>query len=193
MEKKTLSSQNGKTLKFTRRLKTHTDDYDPAILTHPNIPKPLHGVNPRTIMGEEAWRELSSRLRNGVMFCQACGTSKFISGTFDCHEVYRIWYKPGIAKFVKFVCICKDCHNFIHDGRLSAMVDKTEDGKRDTAELEYFRIIDRGEAILKKHNLKKKPYDEDCAEWSKWRMIYEGKEYKPIYKNMKEWREHFGA
>ena len=55
------------------RQSMQSDNYDPTILTHPNIPKPLHGVNPRTIMGEDAWRELSSRLRKGVMFCQACG------------------------------------------------------------------------------------------------------------------------
>ena len=120
------------------------------------------------------------------------GTSKFISGTFDCHEVYNINHVTGIAKFVRFVCICKDCHNFIHDGRLSAMVDKTEDGKRDTAELEYFRIIDRGEAILKKHKLKRQTTNRSkIAPWESWKLIYQGKEYKPIYKNMKEWREHF--
>lgn len=176
------------------RQSMQSDNYDPTILTHPNIPKPLHGVNPRTIMGEEMWKELSCLLRKDVMFCQACGTSKFISGAFDCHEVYRFNCRAGIARFVKFVVICKDCHDFIHDGRLQAIIDKMVKDRETSykvwqSQVNRWRIIDRGNKILEKHKLKRKNL---ClvsnVGWSSWKLIYQGKEYKPIYKSMKEWR-----
>jgi hypothetical protein len=170
------------------RQSMQSDNYDPTILTHPNIPKPLHGVNPRTIMGEEMWKEYSALLRKNVMYCQACGTSKFISGAFDCHEIYKINYTAGTSTFIRCVVICKDCHNFIHSGRLKSLLDE---GK--ITEFEYWRIIKRGNAILKKHNIRKAMPSNNCAEWKDWKLIYQGKEYKPIYKNMKEWREHFNG
>ena len=166
------------------RQSMQSDNYDPTILTHPNIPKPLHGVNPRTIMGEEMWQELSSLVRKDVMYCQACGSSRFISkGGFECHEVYNIQYSAGISTFIRYVVICKDCHNFIHEGRLSSLVEANKITRH-----EYWRIIKRGNAILKKHGLYKKRPSRIHTEWSSWKLIYQGKEYKPIYKNMKEWR-----
>ena len=53
-------------------------------------------------------------------------------------------------------------------------------------------IIKRGREILKKHKIRKVKYRGQVAEWSQWRLIFEGKEYQPIYKNMKEWKEKYG-
>ena len=51
------------------------DDYpcDPTILLHPNIPKPLHLVAPRTVLGEAWWKSVKKKVKreaNGR--CQAC-------------------------------------------------------------------------------------------------------------------------
>ena len=182
-----MNSQNGQNLNFHRKVPERLNYHqDPSILLHPQRPKPLHGVNPRNIMGETAWVETSERIRRNVLFCEACGASKFIKGHFDCHEIYEINYEAGYLKFIKFVAICKDCHNFIHIGRLKALRKKKE-----VSHQEYTRILERGKAILKNNKLKKKIHKGSCAKWDKWRLIYEGKEYKPEYKSYEEWNNHF--
>lgn len=87
----------------------------PELLTHPNIPKPVHGVNPRTLKGKAWWdetrREAYAR-NNGC--CWACGTW----GRLEAHESYDIFYYAGIIVLREVVALCEDCHSFIHSGRL---------------------------------------------------------------------------
>lgn len=165
------------------RQQLNTANYDPTILIHPNIPKPLHGLNPRTIMGAAAWLELTTNKRNSTHFCEACGTSKLISGTLECHEEYNINYEAGISKFIKIVAICKKCHEFIHCGRLKALMQQQA-----VSRSYYLMILKRGRAILKKHKIRKMGYKGTIAPWENWKLIFEGKEYKPLHKNMKEWK-----
>lgn len=71
---------------------------DPGILTHPNIPKPLHGVTPRTIKGSGWWNKVR-RAAYAVHddHCHACGEhkSKNPRGWLEAHEVYSIDYARG--------------------------------------------------------------------------------------------------
>jgi hypothetical protein len=164
----------------------NSSEYDPTILLHPNIPKPLHGLNPRTIMGDKAWLELSSRVRGSTSCCMACGTSKFTTGTLDCHEEYEIDYAKGTSRLKRYVAICKSCHDFIHCGRMKNMM-KTGQLSRSY----YIKILLRGRAILKKHKLRKTKYHGEVAEWGNWRLIFNGQKHKPIFKNMKEWRDNY--
>jgi hypothetical protein len=164
----------------------NTTNYDPCILIHPNIPKPLHGLNPRTIMGASKWKELSDAKRNSTHFCEACGTSKIISGTLECHEEYQINYEAGISKLVRIVAICKKCHEYIHCGRLKALVKSQKISRR-----YYLMIIKRGREILKKHKIKKVKYRGVISEWSKWKMIFEGREYQPIHKTYEDWKKYY--
>lgn len=166
-----------------QRKTLNSTKFDASILVHPNIPKPLHGVNPRTIMGEDKWRELSFHIRGIHAHCQACGESKFTTGPLECHEEYIIHYEVGISKFKRYVAICKQCHEFIHCGRLKALA---RSGK--ITRHYYGKIMKRGRNILKKEKLKKIKYEGKMAEWNDWKLIFEGQEYKPIYKTHGEWK-----
>lgn len=102
---------------------------DPGILTHPNIPKPLHGVTPRTIKGSGWWNKVR-RAAYAVHddHCHACGEhkSKNPRGWLEAHEVYSIDYARGRAYFADVVALCPTCHMFIHSGRLFALWQKGE-------------------------------------------------------------------
>lgn len=95
-------------------------DIDGApILSGPNLVKPLHSLNPRTIMGDVAW----GRLRKKTYYladykCQVCGKDCSEPGSMDGHELYSVNYVTGEARFARVVGICKRCHSFYHSGRM---------------------------------------------------------------------------
>lgn len=95
------------------------DQFDARILSGPNLPKPLHGVNPRTYMGSVTWDKLRKRTYFMAGYkCQICGADCSEPGAMDAHELYDINYWGGTSTFSKVVGICKKCHNFYHSGRL---------------------------------------------------------------------------
>lgn len=190
---------------------------NPKLLTHPNIPKPLHGINPRTIMGKERWDVLRQEVYASTNYhCAACGVHKskaFYHKWLEAHEDYDIDYVRGIVTINKIVPLCHACHNFIHSGRLYMLFKSGEYSKKKCQ-----HILQRGFTILAEHNLvgfigtyyiygKVFDIDEDeifarvlnydfpsafsLAEWSDWRLVYEGKEYKPKFKNYDEWFDFY--
>jgi hypothetical protein len=94
----------------------------PEILTHPNIPKPLHGLNPRSILGIEWWDKVryEAQKRNNFK-CFACGIDKYETKEkwLEGHEYWNIDYKTGKCEVVSIEPLCHKCHNFIHSGRLA--------------------------------------------------------------------------
>src|SRR3990167_9396936 len=83
---------------------------NPAILLHPNIPKPMHGVNPRTIMGQEWWDEQRQRAYEENNFCcWACGVHKSQAAYhkwLEAHECYEIDYIAGRMYMRIIVALC---------------------------------------------------------------------------------------
>ena len=85
----------------------------------PNIPRPLHGVNPRTILGASTWNHMRKRcyaLADNT--CEICGAKPENLRHRHGHEVYEIDYAHGTAKFHRVYCVCSMCHlGCIHTGR----------------------------------------------------------------------------
>jgi len=97
----------------------------PELLQHPNIPRGLAGVNPRTLIGQEWWdieRRLAYEQNNYC--CWACGihgTQDPFESRLEAHEAYEFNYPAKEARFVETVALCHSCHSFIHSGRLLAL------------------------------------------------------------------------
>ena len=174
----------------------------PEILLCPNIPKPMSGVAPRVVLGQTWWnrtRDAAASLT--YQHCAACGVYRSeaqFRQWLEGHEMYDIDYQRGRMVYTETVSICHACHNFVHDGRMRALV-----AKGDMAEAKYVTIMQHGQRVLEEANLCK-PTPEELEEeqldylltnatapWGTWRMVVEGKEYPPKFKNAEAWRLAF--
>jgi hypothetical protein len=172
----------------------------PEILLCPNIPKPLHGVAPRALLGTKWWNVTRKAAYAKTNYCcVACGVYKHEAKGpkwLEGHEVYKINYASGISKYLETVALCNYCHSYIHDGRLLAMLDQ---GKLDHAR--YAAILHHGDSVLAAAGLCRPSREERedefvdlllsgrIASWGQWRLLLEGKEYPPKYKTEAHWRE----
>jgi len=182
----------------------------PEILMQPNVPKPLHGLNPRTILGREWWdaTRFEAQRRTGY-HCAACGVHKRDAKAhawLEGHEYWNLDYASGRCEVVRIEPLCHYCHNFIHSGRL-AVCDKDP--------REVFAIVNHGFAILAANSLRcfpgtlrlaeilgcdthgvkayKLPKAATVAEWSDFRLVLEGREYPSLFASFDEWCEHYGG
>jgi hypothetical protein len=182
----------------------------PEILCCPNIPKPLHSVNPRNIMGKEKWDILRQDVYKSTQYhCIACGVHKSEAKKhqwLEAHENVNIDYKKGIVEVKEIVPLCHYCHSFIHSGRLGMILGKEKTRK------EVKEILEHGFKVLRKHKLKVfvgttylalelrinhqgieiwYPPANDNIKWNDWKLIYEGKEHKPKFKSYEEWKNNY--
>ena len=182
----------------------------PEILMHPNIPKPLHEVNPRNIMGQAKWDIVRQDAYASTDYhCIACGVHKSEAKGhqwLEAHEFYNIDYSAGRVEVDRIIPLCHYCHNFIHSGRLHMVT-----GKEKTEE-EVIEILKHGFKILSDNNLSAFHFtvhlaheldvdtlgvvptitpDGETPAWEDWRLIWEGKEYPPKYKTYEEWKERY--
>lgn len=162
----------------------------PEILLHPNIPKPLHGLAPRTILGEEWWNEERQKAyAQNNYHCWACGVHKLDAKYhrwLEAHEYYEIDYPKGTMTFVETVALCHSCHNYIHCGRLQKLFDRGE------ISYEKFRdILRHGDNILAANKLVRHDPPKTCAPWGKWRLVLDGKKYKGKFKDFDSWKKFY--
>ncbi len=190
----------------------------PELLAHPNLPGPLHGLNPRTILGPTWWnvQRIAAYERYGNR-CWACGTPReeaeythFLEG----HESYAIDYAKGTARLSEVVALCHACHAFIHSGRLWSLYAKGEVSREDA-----LHILERGISILRQAGFQ--PFyaaymfksmmhgnsEIEAADFSKeqggwyppkssvlwgdWRLVIDGKRYKPVFEDERAWQEYY--
>lgn len=164
----------------------------PEILFHPNIPKPLHGVAPRVVMGKEWWdMERRKSYASTGFLCAACGVSSEDALFFkhlEAHELYEIDYARGRMVFKETVPLCHACHNFIHSGRMQALVDN---GKMLPSKQK--KILIHGNSILKPIEHLRPATPAECEEWGRWRLVFNGKEYKPKHKSLAAWMKFYAS
>lgn len=174
----------------------------PDLLLQPNIVKPLHGTNPRTLKGREWWDiKRQEAYAKFDYHCIACGVHKFnakIMKRLEAHESFKIDVNIFRYTLLEIVPLCPACHNFIHSGRLSAMVEKGAI----TEQRQQF-IINHGTAVLKRAGLTRamawwntpeigmKLTPERTGEWDKWHLVIEGESYFSKFKDYLEWHTFY--
>ena len=188
----------------------------PELLTHPNIPKPLHGTAPRTLLGKEWWDvKRQEAYRKNNYHCMACGQHKSqdrFHNWLEAHEDYTIDYKSGSVKLNRIVALCHTCHNFIHSGRLGILY-KNGDITKDKA----LYVLSRGFHILKQNNLepfwgaaevyaeitdrldlldrvddlRNKQSKVIQQDWSKWHIEIDGVKHFGKFKSLREWQNYY--
>jgi len=172
----------------------------PEILLTPNIPRPMHGVNPRTIMGTSWWNQERRKAYKASSYrCLACGVSKFDAlyrKWLEAHELYSVDYQKGRLVYLETVALCYACHNYIHDGRLQALLDTQE-----ITHEKYVKIIQHGNRVLQQAGLSRPPRhvrEADISDmllnglvapWKDWRLVFKGKLYPPRFKTEKQWQK----
>jgi hypothetical protein len=182
----------------------------PEILTHPNIPKPLHGIAPRTIKGKKWWDEERQKAYKSTDYhCVACGVPKHEAKKhkwLEAHEYWNIDYNKGICEVVSLEPLCHYCHNFIHSGRLSMII-----GEEKSYE-EVLDILKHGFKVLSENKLRCFPHTLEFAEsigadtfgvkaykikenpdikWTDWKLIFDGKEYRSNFKSIDGWSGYY--
>lgn len=183
---------------------------EPAILTHPNIPKPLHGMNPRTLLGQAWWDQARHAAYASTRYrCLACGVPKEEAQGpkwLEAHEWWNIDYARGRCEVKRIVPLCHYCHNFIHSGRL-LMIAGTDKPMK-----ECVAILEHGFQILRDHKLRAFYGTVEAAHelgartfgvraaplpkvgkvgWGDWVLVLEGSEYYGQFSDAEAWRRHY--
>jgi|TARA_R110002096_G_scaffold160777_4_gene327096 hypothetical protein len=170
---------------------------DASLLLCPNVPKPMHGIAPRVVLGGPWWEaERQAAFKSSLWCCEACGVHKEKAKArqwMEGHEFYDIDYLEGKMFYVRTVSLCHYCHNFIHDGRLHGLLrqNKIHHGK-------FVAILQHGDKVLADAGLQRMSrrardtfvetmkQNGTLALWHAWRLVVEGKEYLPRYRTEQE-------
>jgi len=135
---------------------------DPSVLQHLNIPKALHGMNPRTIKGQYWWDKTRKAVYAEQEYkCLACGVHKedaLFHKHIEAHECYDIDYTTGCVKIEKIVGLCHCCHQFIHSGLTKVLLSKGQ-----ISDKRALTIMRHGFKILKNAGLE--PWYGSCINY----------------------------
>lgn len=157
-----------------------TDQHDPSILLHSNIPIPLHGIVPRILLGKTWWdKERAAAKERTQNHCAACtvygpsckGNLKRLEG----HEFYVVDWRKKTSTYKRTDPLCPYCHNYIHSGRLRMLLDAGT-----ITHQHYAAVIKHGDTLLALAGLVKTPAPVGLCypEWGKWKLIVFGISYR---------------
>lgn len=160
----------------------------PELLLHPLIPPPLHGMTPRSILGDAWWDEQRHQAAAHNFYkCWACNIPKMKAKKhkwLEGHESYDIDWKAGTCVFKEVVALCHYCHNYIHRGRLEVLLvyKKVEPAFVDA-------VIRHGDMITA--HLPASPPPSQMAAWSDWLLIINGTPYPSRFENEVKWASYY--
>ena len=184
----------------------------PDLLSMPNIPKPLHGLNPRTIMGKTKWDTKRQEIYASTDYhCAACGVHKYdakFHTWLEAHEIFDIDYPNSVAHLIEIVPLCHACHMFIHSGLLAI-----QHRKGNISSKKARRVLRHGADVLRTGKGRIFPYTLKMCKiakidttgltptnipsiinpWKTWKMKWDGEVYQPKFKSMKDWKMHYDA
>ena len=136
----------------------------PSILLHPKIPPPLHGLNPRSILGDGWWNKQRQKAYAAQDYhCWACGVEKTKAKYhkwLEAHECYEFDYGAGTARMIEVTALCHLCHNFIHQGKAECFF---AEGK--IPKSKYKDIFRHGYKLLAGYDESNNPYMEINKIW----------------------------
>jgi hypothetical protein len=176
----------------------------PALLEQPLIPPPLHGLNPRSIMGRAAWDEERRRVYRKYGFtCAACGVNgrdAFPLTRLEAHERFSVDYRARTMTLTGMEPVCPACHAFVHTGLLEIRLHRRELSRAMT-----WRVLEHGITVLGevggtvplgadrlsrklglRHGLPVASPPPPTG-WSGWRLIWDGKSYEAPYQSEAAW------
>jgi hypothetical protein len=181
----------------------------PELLRHPQIPRAMSGVNPRSILGQAWWDKQRKRAyQKNNYHCWSCGIhcseARFRSH-LEGHETYDIDYMKGTMKMKEVVALCYCCHNFIHIGRLTNLL---WEGR--IHETDYMFIVHNGYGVLHQAGLLPwwttrsllepafratglEPGYNCQVAWKDWRLILKRKRHGPRFRDERAWQEHYAG
>lgn len=180
----------------------------PEILQHPMIPSAMARFNPRTILGKGWWDETRRKAYHYSKYhCLACAGAPDddpYGHVLEAHECYDIDWEKATSTYTETVALCWSCHRFIHAGRLLAML---TEGARSREQVEHVlkrglhllstaglrpywrtwvicRIVLDGvwepDAVREANKLGMVPlHDVIRAPSHMWKLVIDGKEYRP--------------
>ena len=121
------------------------------LITMPNVPRPLHRLNPRNIMGASTWNHVRKRCYYNANYkCEICGVDfADIKPRYAAHELYSYDYKEGTGKFERCIAICAVCHNAIHSGRLITMY---KNGNQLYPKQYVLKVVEHCFSLVSKYN-----------------------------------------
>lgn len=184
----------------------------PELLRHHTIPRPMSGMAPRVVMGQEWWDDMRHKAyAENNMRCWACGGD----GPLEAHEAYSINYYKAQMTYIETTALCNACHSFIHIGRTIGLFSQGKICHRDAK-----RIVLKGYETLKAAGLRcpwetrviasngmpwRRPRfwvtevllacdpvpESIMTEWASWRLVFEGEKYPPLYKTFEEYKERY--
>lgn len=125
------------------------------IIAMPNVPAPLHGCAPRTLLGNSTWTHMRKKCyfdadyKSQISGIELDGRNSDLK--CNAHELYSYDYVHGEAYFERAVCISPIEHNFIHSGRMLTMYKK---GNPLMPKSYLLKVVENGFSIIYEWNKK---------------------------------------